>query len=110
MAASPEPARPLRKPVVLALALLTVAALALRLATIDSGLPQRTDPDSIVFHARVTRLEHGSRNPERASTFGFYPLLVARVTALVFDPVTNSPPARNLEEHFERASAAHVHL
>jgi hypothetical protein len=94
----------------LGLGLLALLALGLRLSAIDSGLPQRSDPDSIVFHDQVELLERGDPHPERDFTFGFYPLLVARITTLVFDPAPTSPPAEDLDEHLERASNAHVHL
>ncbi|MCE9594731.1 MAG: glycosyltransferase family 39 protein [Planctomycetes bacterium] len=94
----------------LAVALLAIVALCLRLSALDSGLPQRPDPDSIVFHDQVEHLERNDPHPERDLTFGFYPLLVARITALVFEPAPTTPPARDLDLHLARASSAHLHL
>lgn len=92
------------------LALIAVAALALRLCGLGFLLPQMTESDSRVLHQQVEHLERGDAHPERDRNFGFYPLLIARATALVLDPDSNREPATNLDEHLRRAASSHVHV
>src|SRR5258705_248250 len=90
--------------------LITAAGLALRLSGVGFLLPQMTESDSRVIHEQVEHLERGDEHPERDRSFGFYPLLIARVTACVFDDAPPKTPAVDLEEHLRRASASHEHV
>jgi hypothetical protein len=90
--------------------LITAAALALRLLGVGFLLPQMTESDSRVIHQQVEHLERGDEHPERDRNYGFYPLLVARITACCFDDAPPRTPAADLEEHLQRASATHEHV
>src|ERR1043165_126954 len=90
--------------------LITAAALALRLSGVGFLLPQMTESDSRVIHQQVEHLERGDEHPERDRNYGFYPLLVARITACCFDDAPPRTPAADLEEHLQRASATHEHV
>jgi len=91
-------------------ALITAAALALRLCGVGFLLPQMTESDGRVIHEQVLHLERGDEHPERDRSFGFYPLLIARVTALAFDHDPVLEPATSLEEHLRRAAISHVRV
>jgi len=95
---------------ILLLALTTVAALVLRLAGADFLLPQLVESDSLVIHEQVGHLERRDPHPETDRNFGFYPLLLARATAFVFDDEPPAETAAGLPEHLRRASATHVHV
>lgn len=102
-------ARPSSKTLAL-LALITAAALALRLVGIGFLLPQQTESDGRVIHEQVQHLERGDPHPERDRNFGFYPLLVARVTALVFDQAPAGPVPTTLEGHLREAAGPNVEM
>jgi len=92
------------------LVLIAAAALVLRIAGVGFLLPQLTESDSRVIHEQVAHIERGTENPERDRNYGYYPLLIARLTAFAFDEPEPAQPARDLGEHLERAAATHVHV
>lgn len=98
----------LSRPITLAaLLLLSAACLGLRFTGLDHGLPHRMEPDAeIVTQVEVLRGEHRQLNPLRAGNYGTYPLLIAELTTLLFDPPPPLEPGARptLGEHLARAA------
>lgn len=90
---------------VLVVALLTLACGVLRTIGHDHLLPCAPEPDGLVFHAQVEALEGGGPSDRHAHLHGFYPLLTARVVALLTDAPRPDDAPRSLEEELERAAA-----
>ena len=93
-----------------ALALLTLAALVLRIVGIGYGLPCWEEPDpDIVGHVDLVRsgwTTAGVEHPEQQ-----YPHLIADIARLLParpDPAAGSP--RTLEEHLQAASWTHLQV
>jgi hypothetical protein len=94
----------------LVVALLTLAALALRLANLDFALPYQQEPDPHIL-GQVEALSKPDVSERDIFFSSIYPHLVAR-TALATGagPVQGADPQAPLEEHLAAASSLHVHV
>lgn len=90
---------------------LTVAALAIRLHSIDYALPNYQAPDPHVF-AQVDILGRGELSPEELEESSIYPHLLARMILLLTDAPGAPEGAVALppEAHLEAAGRRHVQI
>jgi hypothetical protein len=88
-------------------ALLTLFALALKLATLDFGLPYSQEPDPHIL-GQVEALSKESVTDSDIYYSSIYPHLLARAAMLAgAKPVSGAGPDASLERHLEAASALH---
>lgn len=92
---------------VLALVLL---ALGLRFTGIKFLLPHTRDNDSDVVCTQVELLESGMPHPERDFNFGYYPLLLSGLTAVLTDDPPLPEPTAPVPEHLAAASSLSLRL
>ena len=89
----------------LVVALLTLACGLLRTVGHDHLLPCAPEPDGLVFHAQVEALEGEAREQRHGHLLGFYPLLTARIVALLTDAPRPDDVERPLAEELGRAAS-----
>lgn len=89
-------------------ALMTAAALWVRLASLDFALPFQQEPDPHIL-GQVETLSKPEPSDAEIFYSSIYPHLIAR-TAILFgaEPVRPAPPDAPLEEHLRAASALHM--
>ncbi|MCY2961228.1 MAG: hypothetical protein NTY35_13790 [Planctomycetota bacterium] len=92
----------------LALALLTCAALALRLTGLSFSLPHSWEPDGLVFVRQVEHLERATPDPERDPFYGYYPHLISRLVTLTPQPA--AAQAETLDDHLRAASSDRLRI
>jgi 4-amino-4-deoxy-L-arabinose transferase-like glycosyltransferase len=92
------------------IALLTLAALALRLANLDFALPYQQEPDTHIL-GQVEALSKPDVSERDIFFSSIYPHLIARTALLTgAGPVQGAAPQAPLDEHLAAASALHVHV
>jgi 4-amino-4-deoxy-L-arabinose transferase-like glycosyltransferase len=89
-------------------ALMTAAALWVRLASLDFALPYQQEPDPHIL-GQIETLSKPEPSESEIFYSSIYPHLIAR-TALLFgaEPVQSAPLDAPLEEHLRAASALHL--
>ncbi len=97
-----------RRIVLLALLVLSAAALGIRLTGLSFQLPHAWEPDGLVFVRQVEHLERATPDPERDTFYGYYPHLLSRFVTLT----PRIPTARDdsLAEHLRSASRERLRI
>lgn len=93
----------------LLVAALTLAALGVRLHSIDFALPHFQESDPHIFE-QIDLLRHGDLDAEQIERASIYPHLLARTVLLFEDPLAapEDPDSMTLEEHLAHAGGLHV--
>jgi len=85
--------------------LLTLLCGLVRTIGHDHLLPCAPEPDGLVLHTQVEVLERGAEGDRTQHLYGFYPLLTARIVALLTDAPRPDDVERTLADELERAAA-----
>lgn len=97
-------------PALVAVLVLTLAALWLRMSGIAFALPCQQEPDPHIL-GQIETLSQAEVSDRDLFFTSIYPHLIARLSLLTgAEPVTGAPTQAPLEDHLRAASALHVHV